>query len=311
MTSALAVPALLALAALAAPAGADSAPKRTPEQLAEAAALWRLYGGNHWQRKRNPEIDARGPAPSQPGPGALAACKLPGMIPVEGGMLQGPVEGLQDSVCDRWVDNQSTWVGSSPPRCAVFNADRWHKKAASLPRKKLSFCIDKYEYPDVEGQNPVIMMTYPEAEAACREAGKRLCTDEEWTFACEGEEGLPYPYGFERSPSACNADHGWTQWDDKALFHDRTGPRAAAELERLWKGMPSGALPGCVSPFGVYDLTGNIDEWTVNRISHGSYKGAQKGGYWGPVRARCRPATIAHSEAQFFYQQGTRCCADR
>lgn len=33
-----------------------------------------------------------------------------------------------------------------------------------------------------------------------------------------------------------------------------------------------------------------------------------KGGYWGPVRTRCRPATRAHGPEHAFYQQGFRCC---
>jgi sulfatase modifying factor 1 len=35
-----------------------------------------------------------------------------------------------------------------------------------------------------------------------------------------------------------------------------------------------------------------------------------KGGYWGPVRDRCRPMTIAHDENFAFYQIGFRCCSE-
>ncbi|MFS8071048.1 MAG: hypothetical protein ACMG6S_32165, partial [Byssovorax sp.] len=35
-----------------------------------------------------------------------------------------------------------------------------------------------------------------------------------------------------------------------------------------------------------------------------------KGGYWGPVRTRCRPATRSHDENHLFYQEGFRCCTD-
>jgi hypothetical protein len=40
------------------------------------------------------------------------------------------------------------------------------------------------------------------------------------------------------------------------------------------------------------------------------YKSGLKGGYWGPVRDRCRPMTTAHYENFVFYQIGFRCCAD-
>jgi sulfatase modifying factor 1 len=72
--------------------------------------------------------------------------------------------------------------------------------------------------------------------------------------------------------------------------------------------VPSGSQAKCKSPVGVYDMTGNIDEWT--RSSVGGRKSILKGGYWGPVRTRCRPSTRAHGEAHVFYQQGVRCCND-
>jgi formylglycine-generating enzyme required for sulfatase activity len=60
--------------------------------------------------------------------------------------------------------------------------------------------------------------------------------------------------------------------------------------------------------FGVYDLIGNVDEWTRSAVR--GRPSILKGGYWGPVRTRCRPTTRAHGESHAFYQQGFRCCAD-
>jgi hypothetical protein len=56
-------------------------------------------------------------------------------------------------------------------------------------------------------------------------------------------------------------------------------------------------------------MTGNVDEWVVNESAK-PYKSALKGGYWGPVKTRCRPSTIAHAEDFSFYQIGFRCCSD-
>ena len=89
----------------------------------------------------------------------------------------------------------------------------------------------------------------------------------------------------------------------------RSGHNAMLELDRLWQGLPSGSRPTCKSKTGVYDMTGNVDEWTKSSVP-GERPSVLKGGYWGPVRTRCRPATKAHDETHTFYQQGFRCCAD-
>jgi hypothetical protein len=56
-------------------------------------------------------------------------------------------------------------------------------------------------------------------------------------------------------------------------------------------------------------MTGNVDEWVVNE-SGKPYQSGLKGGYWGPVRTRCRPMTTVHGEDFSFYQIGFRCCSD-
>ncbi|MDP9149854.1 MAG: formylglycine-generating enzyme family protein, partial [Myxococcota bacterium] len=57
----------------------------------------------------------------------------------------------------------------------------------------------------------------------------------------------------------------------------------------------------------VYDMTGNVDEYTKS-VSPAGSPAILKGGYWGPVRTRCRPTTRAHGPLHAFYQQGFRCC---
>ncbi len=186
-------------------------------------------------------------------------------------------------------------------RCAEFAPSRC--KTSSV---KKHFCIDKYEYPNKQGEKPVVMKTWSEAQDVCRAAGKRLCGDSEWTLACEGSRRVPYPYGRKRDARACNIDKTLPHVNEKAIADPK---RSAAEVARLWQGEPSGARPKCVSPYGVFDMTGNVDEWVVNE-SGKPHKSGSKGGYWGPVRARCRPMTTAHGESFPFYQTGFRCCAD-
>jgi len=172
------------------------------------------------------------------------------------------------------------------------------------------FCIDRYEWPDQPGAKPAVAVDWNEANASCVGVSKRLCTDSEWTLACEGQERLPYPYGYDRNPEACNIDRPYIVPDEAKWKDPRTRPE---EIARLDQRDPSGARESCVSPFGVSDMTGNVDEWVVNERGHEKekpYVSGLKGGYWGPVRDRCRPMTTDHNQWHTGYQIGFRCCAD-
>jgi formylglycine-generating enzyme len=172
------------------------------------------------------------------------------------------------------------------------------------------YCVDVFEYPNIEGVRPVVMVNWLEANRACEVEGKRLCTGEEWEFACEGPQMWPYPYGTERDPAACNIDRKISM-PTLTAFSDPW--KISDEVERLDRRVASGAMPRCESPFGVHDMTGNVDEWVLNRLGkldEKPYRSTLKGGYWGPVRSRCRPITSTHNRWFSFYQVGFRCCAD-
>jgi hypothetical protein len=174
------------------------------------------------------------------------------------------------------------------------------------PTQKKHYCMDTYEWPNKVGEQPVVMQDWFQARDACGAIGKRLCTEDEWTLACEGPEHLPYPYGYERDATACNIDQSHDLINEKAL---RSPALRGAEVARLWKGEPSGARERCVSPFGVHDMTGNVDEWTLNETGK-PHRSALKGGYWSWVRGRCRPVTPGHEEDFKYYNIGWRCCAN-
>jgi formylglycine-generating enzyme len=173
------------------------------------------------------------------------------------------------------------------------------------------FCIDDYEFPNEKGAIPRVMVSWYEAKRLCEERGARLCGDDEWTLACEGPERRPYAYGWKRDPSACNIDRPWRKPDDGALA-SKVEERIEEEVERLSQRVPSGSMPDCVSPYGVHDLGGNVDEWTVNVTLHGKpYASMFKGGHWCKgARNRCRPTTESHDETTAYYAEGFRCCRD-
>ena len=260
---------------------------------------WHQVNGKFWQivgpRGEEPEVtDAR-----EGGRGSCAA----GQIEVAGKMkVHSMMDELQMQSCTNWIDHK--W----PERCGAFDRDKWLAASKDLPTQPMHFCIDRYEWPNRKGENPAIMLTWYEARDQCKADGKRLCGEDEWTFACEGEETTPYPNGYTRDPDACLNDKPWRLFHAEALM-PRGTKAAMQELDRLWQAEPSGTRDKCKSSFGVHDLTGNIDEWTKSSVA-GERPSVLKGGYWGPVRTRCRPATKAHDESHTFYQQGFRCCGD-
>jgi len=265
---------------------------------------WRLVDGHHWQIASEA---SETPAQTDVREGTRGGCP-DGMVEVEGAMkTEGDIESLeylQDATCLEWIDRKF------PERCARFDRDAWLRLSDHLPTRRMRFCIDRFEYPDENGVYPIIDVTWSEARALCAVSGKRLCTEAEWTFACEGEEATPYPNAYVRDPTACVIDRPWRDVNEHDLG-PRESAKALVEIDRLWQGEPSGTHPRCRSAFGVYDMTGNIDEWTISVRGAQEPRSILKGGYWGPVRTRCRPSTRAHGEDYSYYQQGFRCCRDR
>ncbi|MEB2313780.1 MAG: SUMF1/EgtB/PvdO family nonheme iron enzyme [Sorangiineae bacterium] len=234
------------------------------------------------------------PAATQPTTRARELDEPPAACP--GGMLL--VEGTW---CPYVGHRCVKWLSEKADRCERYAPPPICEGRLQLRR----FCIDRYEYPNLAGVLPAVMVSWEDAAAACRAEHKRLCTASEWTFACEGTERLPYPYGYTRDSSACNIDRRYRLPDLAAFDEPR---KVAAELARIDQRVPSGSMARCVSPFGVHDMTGNVDEWVVNESRDPVVSGL-KGGYFGPVRARCRPMTVDHNQWFRFYQVGFRCCA--
>jgi hypothetical protein len=170
---------------------------------------------------------------------------------------------------------------------------------------KKRYCIDKFAWPNVEGERPEVMNQFYQAQVKCAAAGKRMCTESEWTFACEGPEAKPFPYGYTRDPKKCNGDHKWDGPDTKKIAR-----RDARELARLWRGVPSGSQPECVSDFGVHDLPGNNDEVVSGESPKAQFASVNTGGPWySGVRNQCRPKIYTHDEGFYYYFLGFRCCA--
>jgi len=230
------------------------------------------------------------PSPSAPSMIPVPSAAEVSACPKDMVMVEGEYCTEVAQICARWLDDETLPFA----RCAEY-----HSPSRCIgSRVHQRFCIDRYEY-TVHGEDlPLNYQSFTKSNALCTSLGKRLCTESEWNFACEGEEMRPYPYGFTREPK-CNQDR-----DD--LYE--VNPHRQILADRRER---ADARPECVSPFGVYDMAGNMDESVLREGPEHiePFRNALKGGWWMPARNRCRPATTAHDDFYNDIQVGTRCCS--
>ncbi len=149
------------------------------------------------------------------------------------------------------------------------------------------------------------------AAVACKAAGKRLCSLDEWRTACRGEEDRQFPYGDKYVDGRCNvfrdAHPAMVLHGNASLGHN--DPRLNQVKSN---GKPllrkTGETATCYSRWGedaVADMVGNLDEWVEDP------KGAFAGGFYSRSKKDgCDSIVRAHGNDYWDYSTGVRCCAD-
>jgi formylglycine-generating enzyme required for sulfatase activity len=200
-------------------------------------------------------------------------------------------------------------VGAMPARClllvvaltgAACARGPCPRDMAPIPGR--AACIDRYEASlagesaaaravSRQGALPAVNVTLAHAREACTRAGKRLCLRDEWLTACAGADGArEFPYGPRFEPGRCE------DWEH-AKRRQARGPAR------------TGAHPGCRTPEGVHDLSGNAWEHVETGGADGEVRG---GGFGNAFRDAACKSREAHVPPTYNSPGiGFRCCADQ
>lgn len=120
-----------------------------------------------------------------------------------------------------------------------------------------------------EKKHPVVFVSFDDALEYCKWSGKRFPTEEEWEKAARGTDGRIYPWGNEFDLSKANTS-----------------------LSGIVGTTKVGAYENGRSPYGIYDMAGNVWEWTTSDYDD---KGkVVRGGSWG----------LSHRFAKTFSRMG-------
>lgn len=184
------------------------------------------------------------------------------------------------------------------------------------------------------GVFPQAYINRVQAAAACKNAGKRLCTVTEWYRACRGAKAARFPYGQRYERGKCNQckahllskmfgsnPHNWKY----EQFNDPRLDREPGFLAR------TGEYGSCESAVGVFDMVGNLHEWVsdtvdsslpnkvplvesiLKKLEKNAGHGVFMGGFFSTTDEHgpgCEFTTIGHEPSYHDYSTGFRCCAD-
>lgn len=159
------------------------------------------------------------------------------------------------------------------------------KNAYPVPVGQKTVCVDAYEYPNQPDAIVKDMVSHEQAVELCKQAGKRLCKFDEWSAACKGKDGFRYAYGKNYKPSKCNTN--------------TKSARRAGRKEQ------------CRSWYGMYDMNGNLWEWTDTPAKEMPNRYLVAGGSWDTQNeSKCTDTKYSFYPQNQYNFVGFRCCAD-
>ena len=178
------------------------------------------------------------------------------------------------------VGNRSAWEEA---KYDMASDNICGKNAFPVPLGGRTVCVDAYEYPNQPDANPKDMVSQEEAARICKNEGKHLCSIEEWQAACRGKDGFKYSYGNGYRQNKCN-----------------TNTKSAKR---------SGRKTQCRSWYGMYDMNGNLWEWTSSTSKQHPDKYLVAGGAWNTNNeSSCSESKFSFYPQNQYPSVGFRCC---
>lgn len=176
-------------------------------------------------------------------------------------------------------------IPAGPVLVGRLNAERGFPSEPVLEKRETgAFLIDVFEWPNEKGAPPESGLNAAQAAERCATKGKRLCSADELEKACKGGESRVYPYGDAFDAATCGEGAGAV---------GKAGDRS-----------------DCRSGWGVFDLGGNLREWTSSEAAGGSRR-VVAGGPSGAAAKNTRCAIRVDENASFAGADiGFRCCKD-
>lgn len=129
------------------------------------------------------------------------------------------------------------------------------------------------QHPEDLHDRPAVFVTWSDANAYAKWAGKAAPDSQEWEKAARGPRGEIYPWGNQPTPAKCNV---------RDAMISSTTP-----VDRYHSG---------VSPYGVYDLCGNVWEWCATETTPGRHE--LKGSAFTSPFHRATPSTFNDAAAE-------------